>query len=343
MVAQKLISMAKYIVNTTSPVLVTGATGYIAGWLVKQLIDSGVTVHAGVRDPTNMTKVKHLLDMAKTAPGDVKLFKSDLLIDGSYKDAMQGCEIVFHTASPFILKYEDPQKQLVDPAVNGTKNILHEACNTPTVNRVVLTSSCAAVYGGLEDVASAPGGVLTEDCWNERSSLTDLPYFYSKVLAERTAWEIAKSQNQWRLVVVNPALVFGPALSPTMTSGSFEYVANLGNGHFKDGLKADFSKGFVDVRDVAEAHMAAGYVENAEGRFLNVASSGTFSGIADILRESCGKGYPLPPSTEYQGIEWKADNSKSVNVLGIKYRSVDEGIREMFQQLIDVGRIKKIE
>ncbi len=335
--------MAKYIVNTSVPVLVTGATGYVAGWIVKKLLQAGVTVHAAVRDPTNTAKVQHLLDMPKTSPAQLKLFKSDLLVEGSYKEAMQGCEIVFHTASPFILKYDDPQKDFVDPAVNGTTNILKEALRTPSVTRIVLTSSCAAVYGGIEDVANAPGGVLTETCWNERSSLTDQPYFYSKVLAERTAWGIALNQKQWRLVVINPALVLGPSTSAAMTSGSFDYISMLGNGDFKDGIKEDFSKGVVDVRDVAEAHIAGAYVEDAEGRFLNVAGSGTFSGIADILRESCGKGYPLPPPTKYEGLEWKADNSKSVKVLGVTYRKIDEGVREMFQQLIDIGRIKKVE
>lgn len=322
--------------------LVTGGTGYVAGWIIKKLVESGVTVHAGVRDPTNMTKVNHLLDMAKTGPGDVKLFKSDLLIDGSYKDAIQGCGIVFHTASPFILKYEDPQKDLVDPALNGTNNILNEACNTPTVTRVVVTSSCAAAFGNLEDVTNAPGGVLTEDSWNERSSLTDLPYFYSKVLAERKAWEIAKNQDQWRLTVVNPALVVGPSTSSaTTTSASFDYVNMLANGQFKDGIKGDTSMGLVDVRDVAEAHIAAAFLEDAEGRFLNFAGAGTLSWMADVLRESHGEDYLFPPPSKYEGIEWKGDNSKSVNVLGIEYRPVDEAIREMFQQMVDLGKIKK--
>ncbi|MCF8366464.1 MAG: NAD(P)H-binding protein, partial [Bacteroidales bacterium] len=103
--------------DKTKPVLVTGATGYVAGWLVKKLLDEGFTVHAAVRNPDKKEKVAHLDQMAKTAKGSLKYFKSDLLAKGSYAKAMKDCELVFHTASPFVLEVKDPQKDLIDPAV----------------------------------------------------------------------------------------------------------------------------------------------------------------------------------------------------------------------------------
>ncbi len=86
---------------TDEPVLVTGATGYVAGWLVKELLDAGITVHAAIRDPGDTRKTAHLQEIAATSPGTLRFFKADLLNERSYAEAMAGCAIVFHTASPF--------------------------------------------------------------------------------------------------------------------------------------------------------------------------------------------------------------------------------------------------
>lgn len=103
------------------PVLVTGATGFVAGWLVKRLLEEGFTVHAAVRDPSNAPKTGHLTALADGLPGTLELFAADLLEDGSYAEAMAGCAVVFHTASPFTSKFTDAQRDLVDPAVQGTR------------------------------------------------------------------------------------------------------------------------------------------------------------------------------------------------------------------------------
>ena len=174
--------------ETSAPVLVTGATGFVAGWLVKRLLEEGFTVHAPVRDPASQTKVGHLTALAETLPGALKLFKADLLTPGSYSEAMAGCGVVFHTASPFTSKITDPQRDLVDPALKGTQNVLTSANETASVTRVVLTSSCAAIYGDTRDVAKAPNATLTEAQWNETSSLDHQAYSYSKTVAERAAW-----------------------------------------------------------------------------------------------------------------------------------------------------------
>ena len=97
-------------IDKKKPVMVTGATGYVAGWLIKQLLEDGIQVHAAVRNPENKKKIQHLEDMAEANSGSLKFFKSDLLVDGSYEEALQGCELVFHTASPFILNVKDIEK-----------------------------------------------------------------------------------------------------------------------------------------------------------------------------------------------------------------------------------------
>ena len=106
-----------YTIDTSTPVLVTGATGYVAGWIVKGLLEAGVTVHAAVRDPGDHARTADLEALGRASPGEIRFFRADLLEEGSYAEAMAGCRIVLHTASPFTTRVRDPQAELVDPAL----------------------------------------------------------------------------------------------------------------------------------------------------------------------------------------------------------------------------------
>ncbi len=347
-------------IDKTKPVLVTGATGYVAGWVVKRLLEEGVTVHAAVRDSKDVRKVAHLAQMAAELPGNIRYFEADLLDDGSYAEAMQGCAIVFHTASPFKLAIRNPQKELVDPAKLGTRNVLETANQTASVQRVVLTSSCAAIYGDNADIGNAPRKTLTEDIWNTSSSLEHVPYSYSTTVAEREAWAIAEKQSRWNLVVVNPSLVIGPGLNPHATSESFNLVRQLGNGRMKAGIP-DIGCGAVDVRDLAEAHLRAAYLPGAKGRHI---VSGHNTSLPEIARALLPKfeAYPVPrrilpkwlvwlaapladKSTTRKfvarnvGYVWQADNSKSRRELKMSYRPLSVTIQDMFQQMIESRQI----
>lgn len=168
-----------------STVMVTGATGYVAGWIVEKLNDEGATVHAVVRDPSNEKKISHLESLG--SPGQIKFFRGDLLEEGSYDEAVQGCDVVFHTASPFTSAVKDPQKDLVDPAKLGTINVLQSVNKTPSVSRVVLTSSCAAIYGDNKDLELLPNKRVDESVWNTSSTLYHNAYFHAKTVAEKEA------------------------------------------------------------------------------------------------------------------------------------------------------------
>ena len=111
-------------IDPQAPILVTGATGYVAGRLVEKLLREGHTVHAAVRDPENREKLRYLDGLAESLPGSIRYFKTDLLEPGSYAEAMEGCELVFHTASPFTIDVTDPVKELIEPARLGTRNVL---------------------------------------------------------------------------------------------------------------------------------------------------------------------------------------------------------------------------
>lgn len=347
---------------TDAPVLVTGATGYVAGWLVKELLDAGLTVHAAVRDPERRKKTGHLQDIAENSPGTLRLFRADLLEDGSYAEAIAGCSVVFHTASPFTTTVRDPQRELIDPAVKGTRNVLETAARTPSVKRVVVTSSCAAIYTDAIDCSKAPGGKLTEEVWNTTASLDYQPYSYSKTLAEQEAWKITEAQDQFKLVTVNPSLVIGPALNPRPTSESFNIIRQMGDGTMKRGAPK-LGLGVVDVRDLAKAHMEAGFREDAKGRHIVSGHNTNILELCKVLVEKYGDRYPIPRQslpkwivwlagpiaggisrkfvTNNVDVKWRADNSKSKRALGVTYRPMKVSMEEMFQQMIDAGAFGK--
>jgi dihydroflavonol-4-reductase len=339
---------------------VTGATGYVAGWVIERLLDAGLTVHATVRDPSDEAKLAHLRAL-EPAPGRLRFFAADLLAPGSFAEAMRGCQVVFHTASPFITVVSDPRKQLVDPALLGTRNVLESVDRTPSVERVVLTSSCAAIYGDSIDLAATPRGVFDEEVWNTTSSLDHNPYSYSKTLAEREAWRLHDAQSRWRLVVVNPAMVMGPGIKPDGTSESFSLVKQLGDGTMRSGVP-DIRIGVVDVRDLAVAHLRAGFLPNARGRHVIVGHDSSFPEMAAVLRERYGADYPIPKRrlpkpllwllgpmvnpaitrpfvSRNVGLPWKSDNGKSVRELGMRYRSLSETMHDFFAQMIASGQL----
>ena len=350
-------------IDRSAPVMVTGATGYVAGVLVKRLLDEGLTVHAPVRNPGNKKKLSYLNQIAPAAPGTIRYFAADLLDERSYGEAMAGCELVYHTASPFTSEISDPQKELVDPALLGTRNVLNQADRTPSVKRVVLTSSCAAIYGDNADLQDTPDGVFTEAIWNTSSSLAHNAYAYSKTVAEQEAWRIVEAQSRWDLVVLNPSLVIGPGINPHATSESFTIVRQMGDGTLKTGAPR-WGMGVVDVRDLADAHFRAGFTPEARGRYIISGHNSDLFELAQALLPAYGDAYPLPrralpkwllwlvgPMVNKMmtrkmvarnvGLPWRADNSKGIRELGGSYRPMEESMTDFFQQLVEAGQVKK--
>jgi len=350
-------------IKADSPVMVTGATGYVAGWIVKSLLEAGLTVHAPVRDPDDPGKVDYLKRLAEKTPGKIIFFKADLLKPGSYREAIAGCEIAFHTASPFKVDVKDPQKELVDPALLGTRNVLSEVDRTHSVGRVVLTSSCAAIYGDNVDLRKTSRGIFTEENWNISSALEHNPYFYSKTVAEKEAWALAEAQSRWRLVVVNPTLVIGPSINPHPTSESFNMVKQMGDGTLRMGAPR-WGVGIVDVRDLAKAHLAAAFNPTAAGRHIINGHNTDLLDAAMTLLPRYGKSYPIPRRampkwlmwligplagggmtrkivSRNVNLPWKGDNSRGIRELGVDYRPLQTSMTDMFQQMIDRGAFKK--
>lgn len=336
---------------------VTGASGYVASWVVHELLSRGHTVHGTVRDPSRADKVAHLRTLAAELPGELVLFAADLLKPGSFREAFEGCEVVIHTASPFHLDGGDPQTTLVDPALEGTRCALADADATESVKRVVLTSSVAAVYGDAAECAKR-GGLLDESHWNESSRLDHMPYPYSKTVAERAAWEIAGAQSRWKLVVVNPGFVMGPSLSKRKDGASAQFMIDMATGRFASGTWA-FMTPWVDVRDVAVAHAEAALREDADGRHILSCGEHSLMHVGRIIDEAPGDfrppvraiprwlawcigpwlGYTREYVSQNVGHPVAMDAGKSRAALGMVYRPLEETVNEHLEQLARDGHI----
>jgi nucleoside-diphosphate-sugar epimerase len=281
-------------VNPQAPVVVTGASGYIGSWIVRRLLEAGHTVRGTVRDPDKKSGLEHLHKLAHDHPGRLTLAKADLLDDGAFDAPMRGCELVVHNASPFIIAgIRDPDRELVQPALTGTRNVLSAVDRAPSVKRVVLTSSMVAIYGDAEEAERVPGGVFTEEQWNTTSSLEHQPYSYSKTVAEREAWRIQQAQDRWDLVTLHPGLVLGPSLTTASASTSLAIMKQFADGTMLAGA-AELYFGVVDVRDVAEWHVRAGFTPEAKGRYLITADTLSLLQIGRILRRRFGELYAFP-------------------------------------------------
>jgi nucleoside-diphosphate-sugar epimerase len=348
-------------IDQTKPILVTGGTGYLASWIVKQLLDEGLEVRTTVRNLAQKDKFSHLTALAVKSKGTLEFFEADLLKFGSFQKAMSGCELVIHTASPFIISgVKNAQKELVEPALEGTRNVLDSVNRTESVKRVVLTSSVVAIYGDAIDMHKTENGIFTEEHWNFSSSVNHQPYSYSKTLAEKLAWEMEGKQNRWDLITINPGFIMGPSLSKRTDSTSIDIMMQLASGKFKTGVPSG-KMGVVDVRDTAKAHILAGFNSNASGRHICVSEEKDFLDFANVIRHKHPQ-YPLPKSyipkwlfgfiapmigftRKYVklniGIDLRFDNSYIRKDLGLEFIPFEKTISDHFEQLLIDDLIKK--
>lgn len=341
-------------------ILVTGGTGYVGSWVVKYLLEKGYLVRIAVRDKSRTDKYDYLQKFAADSPGEIEVYEADLLKSGSYNDAARGCEAIIHVASPFTLRFKDPLKELIEPAVQGTENVLSAATASSTVKKVVLTSSVVAVHGDNIDMQEKGLRVFTEDDFNDTSTATHQPYPYSKVKAELAAWDIAKQQDQWQLVVMNPAFVMGPPLTANTNSESIQFMKDMLGGKFFTGAPY-LEFGFVDVRDVARAHILALENEAAEGRHILAERVLDFMSFAQTIKTMYPGKYRLPlmktPKFMLYLVGWafgltpkfisrnigfqiKLNNSKSKKELGLDYSPFETTIKDMIERMKELNLVK---
>ena len=228
-------------------VLLSGISGYIAMHCAKELLKRDYQINATVRNLDKVEAIKNALSALSLDVDKIQFFQADLLSDDNWEDAMADCEYVMHVASPYPLNQPKDENVLIKPAVEGTERVVSLAIKN-NVKKIVLTSSVAAISSGHTKKT------YSEEDW----SLVDKPiptYPKSKALADMKAWDLIKnSGSNTVLSVINPAGVIGPSLTSEISSTQL-IIAGLMNGRIPVNLPVHI--GYVDVRDVALAHIKA--------------------------------------------------------------------------------------
>ena len=340
--------------NDAKPlVLVTGATGYIAGHCIRELLEHGYRVRGTVRSLRDAGKTEHLRTMASALGGSLELVEANLSSDAGWPEAVAGCTFVQHVASPFPPEVPKDENELIRPAVDGALRVLKACAAAGTVKRVVMTSSVAAVAMGHPPDEK----VRTEADWSNPDQCD--PYPKSKTLAEKAAWDFVKSlptERRFELAVINPGFVLGPLLNADQgTSG--ELIRKLMVRDMPACPEIGFAP--VDVRDVATAHRLAMELPNAAGnRYICAGEHIWVQDIAKILAaEYNPRGYRIPTGKLPYVLMWiiacfdKAVNlaltfvgrkeivssAKAQRELGWRMRPVRESILDTARTMIEHG------
>jgi len=316
-----------------------GAAGYLGTELTKQLLDRGYTVRATVRSDTPKN-TDFLRSLAKALPGTLEIVEADLDKAGSYDKIVQGAKFVFHTASPVSFGVGNPeqdQKDVVDPAVNGTKTVL-KAAAAAKVERVVLTSSVVAICEGVKKTSTKPDGSLYgPDDWNTDSTLESNCYMFSKVQAEKAAWALAKELN-FDLVTVLPSLVLGPVTS-TRDGYSRSLVGQLLEGKRFEDVILFYQT--IDVRDAALAHILAAETPGAKGRYITSRSENiNFKQLSAALKQEFPK-LPIEDAAAHPDADKVVlDNSKLEKDLGLTLTPTATTIRDHARTVLALGLVE---
>ena len=265
-------------------VLVTGGSGYIAGWIIVQLLEQGYRVRTTVRSQSREAAVRNAVSGQVNPEGRLSFAVADLLTDDGWSGAVDGCRYVIHVASP--MGQGEPKADLLRPAREGTIRLL-KAARDAGVERVVLTSSTVAAKS-LPKHGEAPSAATNESTWTDPEEKGLSSYARSKTLAERAAWEYAgQITGTPELTTILPGMVLGPVMTGKI-SGSVELISRMLTGRVPALPRIGFS--IVDVRDLAALHIQAMRAPEAAGqRFLGVGDFLWMEDMAKLLRDQFGQ------------------------------------------------------
>ncbi len=339
---------------SSSTILVTGASGFVAIHTMIQLLEKGYSVRGTLRSLSREGEVRSTIEKYINT-SKLELIAADLDSDTNWEKAMQGCEYVLHVASPFPLYEPKHEDELIIPAVQGTLRVLRAAHNAK-IKRVVQVSSNAAISAGHH----GENRVFDEKDWSKIENNIGA-YSKSKTLAERAAWDFingTENTNRMELVAINPPLILGPIPNKDSRT-SIELVRTLMLGQVPG--VARLKMGLVDVRDVANAIISAMSTPEAAGnRFLCSSETIWIKEIADLLKKNyAARGYKINaiqfPSflvrfislfdkkiklvTNSLDWDFELSNEKARRILNWSPRSAQEAILSMADSLIEHGVI----
>ncbi|QDS75224.1 hypothetical protein FKW77_000322 [Venturia effusa] len=259
--------------NAKPIVLLTGATGFVGAHVLSQLLESKYAVLAPVRSESKATFLKAKYPNQVSSGALTFMTIPDLSAPGALDAVLQESNVqyILHIASPFFVSTQDPIKELVEPAVAATKNVLSSAIGSGrALKKVVILSSFASVQHAFDEPRA--GYVYTEQDWNpvtlsQASTNGILGYMASKTFAEKAGWEAFESAKErkeilWDLVTFCPPMVYGPPLHEIDVAkgiGGLNTSLQILLGSItKPGKVASPPlPHWVDVRDVALAHVKA--------------------------------------------------------------------------------------
>lgn len=342
--------------SDSSPVLVTGASGFVAMHCIARLLADGKRVRGTVRDEARGEQVRQLL--AKHV--DVRrlsLVKAELDRETGWAEAVRGCSHVLHIASPVPRKPAKTAEEVIAPARDGALRVL-KACSEAGARRVVMTSSTAAVIWGRNRDGSR---VYDEKDWSELNEEVG-PYERSKTLAERAAWEYVdglSSRSRLELTTILPGLVLGPVFGGSH-SISGEVIRKLLAGELPGVPDLGFAA--VDARDLADIHVTAlTHPDAANQRFIAAIEHAPWLEMAKILAEHYGpRGLRVPtrklPSFVLKlvavfdkttalavpelGKRQDVSSEKARRILGWRSRDLKTMVIDMAESMIDLGVVK---
>ncbi|KAI0074846.1 NAD-P-binding protein [Panus rudis PR-1116 ss-1] len=333
-------------------VLVTGANGFVATWVIKNLLEAGYTVRGTVRSASRVPYLKKIF--AEYGDKVEFVIVADITKEGAFDAAVEGVDAVAHTASPFHMHADDP-KEIIEPAVAGTTSILESTLKHGTgVERVIDMSSMAAIM----TLALPTPRVFTEDDWNERA-IKEVEtkgkdawpidkYCASKTLAEKALWafyERNKGSAKWDVVALNPPYVFGPIIHEV---NDVDHLNESMDNWYKNTLKgaadqetlANYGSNWVDVRDVAKATVLALQKDEAGGNRITI-SAGVWK-----WQDWVNAARKISPAVPVGNQNYKPENAvhdvvldatKSVKLLGMTYRSMEETTHDILENFTQKG------
>lgn len=350
-------------IKPSSRVVVTGANGFIASHVISRLLLLGFQVVGTVRskDKANAVRKTH----EQLSPESANLLQTAIVEDitdpEAYSALFDSCQpaAILHLASPFGYSVDDYERDLMQPAVRGTEAVFKAAARTPSVQRIIHTNSFACIYDA--SLGPRPGYVYTSKDWcpltyedGVQAANAPVAYRASKAVAEKTAWELMAApefSGAFDLISLCPAMVFGPFLdTPFSLPQSLEDL-NTSNKLVWDVVSAGEqttvppTKGpvWVDVRDVAEAHVRALTNPSLGGRRMLLAEGVYCSQeIADVAREVARKhSHRIPlgnPGMREADTHFGVDSSVEASDLGINWRNLSETLSDLLPQLYRIER-----
>lgn len=333
---------------TYKTVMVTGANAFYSAAIIERLVERSVKIHAVVRRESSAKPLE------EKYRDKIQVFVApDLTAPGAFKDAISGCDAVFHVASPFRYKFTDAAAEVLDPAINCAVAALEAAAAEPSVRRVVLTSSVAAVLDPLHPSGfHRPGYTYTEADWNplgyaQASGLKAFPPVYtaSKALAEKAAWDFMAAgeggKRHFDLVSVNPCHTWGSygqfvGRAADMNATNSD-LAKLIDGEEKE-VPRTIMPWMCDISEVAQAHLNALYRPEASGRYIVANHEYDFQQVVDLLHDrfkdsdwiqNVPKG---TPGKKAIGPHFVFDNTRSKEELGVEYSDWKQSVIDFCSQ-----------